>query len=143
MMGEAPSGFLFQGGHNHDTEPDQLVANDPDWIDRRALERAGWVLEDPDGLRGEPFERALHPECRPWLKTYPHQPAYPVWDSSRFPALYGEVVQIVYVPVGEATRTWANQVWSFNYPKLFKWFMNDQDLRAVRCHGVVFIKSDF
>jgi hypothetical protein len=119
--------------HSHDST--WFVDVQAEWIDRRALERAGWIMEDVDAVRGEPFERALHPQAR-------HADGRPF----RYPmtvAHDGDVVQIVYVPVGAATRTWANRVWSALYPRLYRWFVNDEDLRASRCHGIVFLKSDF
>lgn len=130
-------GLIAGGYHDHDTLEEDFLTNVDDLIDRRALERAGWLIQDPDGLRGEPFERAIHPTFAAAAKKA-NPRIYPMTDDRR-----GEPAQIVYVPVGVATKTWANLVWAIHYPRLYRWFIDDSDFRAVSCHGVVFIKSDF
>lgn len=120
----------FGSEHSHDVLDADFCDIEIAWIDRRALEREGWLIEETDQVRGEPFERALHPKAK--------EMDYPCTRARG-----GEAVQIVYVPVGESTKTWANTSWKRWFPRLYQWFLDDSDFRAAKCHGVVFIKSDF
>lgn len=113
-------------------DPDLAAA----YFDRRRLERLGWILQRPDGLRGEPFARALHPKAKdmsPNVYLINH-------DRPNGQTMEPPVVQVVYVPVGDEERSWVSGSWGYD---LQNWYEDDDDLRGRLCCGVLFIKSDY
>jgi hypothetical protein len=125
----SPEGGL--GNHDfRDSEPYDR------FIDRRLLEREGWVIQDPDQLRGHPFERAIHPT---WVETAFADPrCYPTSGRTEPEG----IVQVVYVPIGAEHQTWVKRSWAQIWPNGVLWYNDDTDFRVAVWNGILFIKSD-